>query len=191
VAVLAEAVSVIVRADRLSRLSGGWLEFKQLVPNQTLCADGEIARVGFMSHGDALAFSETLERSGLHGEHNGQASDLVIVDQVQGAAKPCDWLEHGTVGWEGDPAKKVHAARLKGSTSNQIITPDGWSWEQSLSREFGFVLEQDSARSLRYLRDENGMDVFLNTLTGKEVYVGRTSAAGVRSGRSDPGGSGG
>ena len=30
-------------------------------------------------------------------------------------------------------------------------------------------------RSLIFLRNDEGVDVYMNTLTGEEVYVGRTS----------------
>ena len=52
-AVLIEAISVVVRADELlKKFPGGWDAFKSIVPNQTLCADNEIVRVGFMSPQD-------------------------------------------------------------------------------------------------------------------------------------------
>ena len=48
-AVLVEAISVIVRVDSINeKFPGGWIGFKDHVPNQTLCADNELARVGFI-----------------------------------------------------------------------------------------------------------------------------------------------
>jgi hypothetical protein len=44
----------------------------------------------------------------------------------------------------------------------------------SLNRTFGFVPNGELEKSLEFLRHENGSDVFLNKLTGKEVYTGRT-----------------
>jgi hypothetical protein len=57
--------------------------------------------------------------------------------------------------------------------------PEGWTWDESLSRQFGFVPDGAQKHSLTFLRNDNGLDVYLNRLTGKEVYVGR-SAADVR-----------
>jgi hypothetical protein len=52
-AVLIEAISVVIRADTLlKKFPGGWGAFKLIVPNQTLCADNEIVRVGFMAPQD-------------------------------------------------------------------------------------------------------------------------------------------
>ena len=56
-AVLVEGISVIVRRDAIeSKYDGGWDTFVDNVPNATLCADDEIARVGFMGPADVEAF---------------------------------------------------------------------------------------------------------------------------------------
>jgi hypothetical protein len=55
--VLIEAISVVMRADELlKKFPGGWDAFKGIVPNQTLCADNEIVRVGFMTPQDVESF---------------------------------------------------------------------------------------------------------------------------------------
>ena len=49
-AVLAEGISVIVRLDAIARLmDDDWARFLGVVPNQTLCCDNELARVGLNS----------------------------------------------------------------------------------------------------------------------------------------------
>ena len=46
-AVLAEGISVIVRFDAIARLmEDDWAKFVAIVPNQALCCDNELARVG-------------------------------------------------------------------------------------------------------------------------------------------------
>jgi hypothetical protein len=48
-AVLVEAISVVVRRDAIDRsYEGGWVAFVSSVPNATLCTDDQLARVGFM-----------------------------------------------------------------------------------------------------------------------------------------------
>jgi len=42
--ILIECVSVIIKRN----LPGWWQTFMRGVPNQTLCADDELARIGFM-----------------------------------------------------------------------------------------------------------------------------------------------
>ena len=54
-AVLCEAISVIVRLDALEAPYGTFEAFKHDVPNDTLVADGEIVRVGFMTPDDVRA----------------------------------------------------------------------------------------------------------------------------------------
>ena len=57
--VLVEAISVIIKVEAIqSKFPGGWNGFENVVPNQTLCSDGEIARVGFMDPADAESFIE-------------------------------------------------------------------------------------------------------------------------------------
>ena len=65
-AVLVESISVVVRTDAIAkRLDGGWDAFVSLAPNQTLCEDGELARVGFMHPDDTKAFVGSLATKGL------------------------------------------------------------------------------------------------------------------------------
>ena len=173
-AVLIEAISVVVRADALlTKFAGGWDAFKARVPNQTLCADNDIARVGFMSPPDVESFVQLLKRSGLTYLEHGQAIDLVVADQLHGLASPCSWAEFGHVNLGNDPKQRIAACRLAGSTDMQVVTPPGWAFESSLSQSFGFAPTEHVDKSLTYLRHENGLDVYLNSLTGEEVYIGR------------------
>ena len=61
-AVLVEGISVVVRVDAIiEKLSGGWIQFLELVPNKTLCTDGKLVRVGFMVPQDTKRFVDKLE----------------------------------------------------------------------------------------------------------------------------------
>lgn len=49
-AVLVEGISAVIRRKAIdAKLAGGWPRFVAEVPNATLCADDNLARVGFMS----------------------------------------------------------------------------------------------------------------------------------------------
>ena len=72
--VLVEGISVVVRASALDRYPGGWSAFKAAVPNQTLCADGELIRVGFMHPADVQAYVSELEQLGLRYLVDGSAA---------------------------------------------------------------------------------------------------------------------
>ena len=60
------------------------------------------------------------------------------------------------------------------SEDNTIITPEGWKFEGSLSAKHTFVPNESVDENLKFLRSEEGMDVFLNLKIGKEVYTART-----------------
>jgi hypothetical protein len=149
-AVLIEAISVVVRADALIRnFPSGWDGFKSHVPNQTLCADNEIVRVGFMSPQDVESFIKLLTRSGLTYLQDGQAVNVAVADQLHGLAAPCSWLEFGHVNLGGNPKQRVAACRLTGSRYLQVVTPPDWKFEGSLSHTYGFVPSAHVDKSLK------------------------------------------
>lgn len=172
-AVLVEGISVIIRADRLlACVPGGWEAFKRSVPNSTLCADNELVRIGFMHPDDVGRYITELQLWGLRYLVDGKAHDLVVADQQDGLLAPCDWAECGRIPWQGDGHKKITACRLAGSTSAQIIMPDGWKYEDSLSAQFRFTPAgtQDAAQ---LVDDNEGMQTYRNPDTNRAEYVGR------------------
>ncbi len=149
-AVLVEAISVIVRRDSLEqRTTGGWNAFLSIIPNNTLCADDEIARIGFLTPADVEAFTNMLKDMGLTFTDDRGAVDFAVVDQQRGPTTTCDWLEFGHLPF-GESGGKVaacwlftapriaHGLHMK-STSMQLATPAGWQFEGSLSQKFRFV----------------------------------------------------
>jgi hypothetical protein len=171
-AVLVEANSVIVRMQAIrDRYAGGWSEFADAVPNNTLCSDDEIAGRIYESD-DCDAYIGNLERSGLTFLRDGQSQDIAITVQTDGITVPCEWLEFVRI--EVAPGQLVAAVRLKkGAASRQVHCQENWSYEKSLSRQFAVVPADHLDKSLTFLRHENGLDVYLNALTGEEVYIGR------------------
>ena len=95
-AVLIEAISVVVKRSSVDeKFNGGWQAFADDVPNDTLCADDEIVRVGFMSPADVESYVQHLESLGLTYVRDNMAQDMVVVDQQRGLAISCDWAETG------------------------------------------------------------------------------------------------
>jgi len=175
-AVLIEAISVIVRRDALLKSFGNnWERFKQTVPNETMCADDELIRVGFMTPQDVKHYVNMLQAKGLKHLQDGKDTDVVVVDQMHGPLSPCDWIEFGHVSLDGNAQKRIAVCRLKGSALITVMTPDGWQFESSLSASYSFVPSGATEKALKFLRNENGLDVYWSTLSGKEVYVGRTN----------------
>ncbi len=182
-AVLVEAFSVIVRRDAIDqKLWGGWAEFVGLVPNQTLCYDKELARVGFMAPRDVQAFIEQLQQGGLTFENEGKAQDMAVVDQLHGSSLPVDWLEIARIpfGEAGEVAAcwLYEGPRTAGgidmpASEFLLVTPEGWSYEQSLSADYKFVPNGQVEQELEFLRNEDCVDVYMDRSTGREVFVGR------------------
>ena len=173
--VLAEALSVVVlRSSIEAQYAGGWAAFANDVPNGTLCADGDLARVGFMSPPDAKAFIAELEGQGLRFLVDGVATDLAVVDQQHGPLNPCRWLAFGRVPVGDDDT--VAACWLVGGEgpAGPLATPEGWEFAGSLSQHFGFVPTEQVEERLHLLRRDAGQDVYLDLRTGKELYIART-----------------
>ena len=184
-AVLVEGISVIIRRDAIeSKYRGGWRAFIDDVPNSTLCVDDDIARIGFMGPPDTEAFVKHIERKGLQFLDGGKPVDLAIADQERGLTTECDWLEFGKLGfrdsgkvsacWFFDGPRIAAGVHLRGSSMN-LATPADWEFEGSLSQKFGFVPTGKESDRLKFLRNEDGVDVFLDLDTGKEVFIGHTS----------------
>ena len=174
-AVLVEAISVVIRADALlSSAPQVWERLRNDPLNETMCADDELVRVGFMVPGDVEQFVERLKEHGLKYVDDGVARDLVVVDQMRGPLVPCEWIEFGHVDLDGDQAQRVAACRRKGSEQQRLVCPGGWSFDQSLSATYGFVPSEHLEKSMSLLRREDGLDIYRNELTGKEMYVGRS-----------------
>jgi hypothetical protein len=172
-AVLIEALSVVIKADRAIQACGGWEPFKRIVPNQTLCADGELVRIGFMAPDDVREFVLELEGFGLRYIEANEARDLCVVDQQRGALTKAHWLEVGRIALGGDPKRSVGAARMAGSAVTQIVTPEGWIWEGSLSSSFGFVPSEHFEATMTKIGESDGVEMFRSPLSDRPMYQGR------------------
>ncbi len=186
-AVLIEAISLVVRQDAIDRyFRGGSDEFFSAVPNSTFCTDGELARVGFMSPDEVQDFAMMLEGNGLVYLQDGEAIHFTVVDQQRGPMAATRWLEFARIPF-GGTGKQVAAAWLfeglrmaEGihlpSGGLKLAVPDDWEFEGSLSAEFVFVENEGVEDRLEFLRHEDGMSVFRDCSTGKLVYLGGKSA---------------
>jgi hypothetical protein len=180
-AVLAEAISVIIRHDAIERVyAGGWHQFLEHFPIRSLCSDSQIVRLGFMEPKAVEACVRELQSQGLVFLRGGMCIDIVVVDQQKGPTEPCDWIEFDRLPF-GNTGEQVSACwLLEGrrmgvgiplhGASMGFVAPDGWEYEGSISQKFTFVLTEDADTRLQLLRSEDGVDVFLDILTGKEVF---------------------
>jgi hypothetical protein len=84
-AVLIEGISVVARCNAiLESFHGGHVAFSEHVPNKTLCADGELAAVAFMTPVGAKDYVGLLEKNGLRHVAGESFIDIVVVDQISG-----------------------------------------------------------------------------------------------------------
>jgi hypothetical protein len=174
-AVLVEAISVVIRVDALKHaFPGGWESFKEIVPNRTLCCDNEVARIGFMAPADAQSFVAELESHGLCHQLDGEAKDIVVMDQLRGPATHCTWIEFGHIPFGPDNRQRIAVCRQDRSESNAVMLPDGWTFEGSMSQKCDFRPLSNLTDDLTFVRREGNIDVYIDRCNGKEVYVGRT-----------------
>jgi hypothetical protein len=191
-AVLCEALSVLIRSKSLdSNFTGGRRVFVDLVPNDTFCTDGELVRVGFMTPDDVKDFVDELERYGLlFRSDNERETDVVVVDQINGPLAPCNWLDCyrmciGGHDWvtaarlsEPYMADTGQLSQENPSTAKErreeLFVPAGWTFHGSLSDSGKFVATDDIPRRLRFLREQDGLDVYWDSDLEREMYIGRT-----------------
>ena len=173
-AVLCEGISVIIKVRSIDEFyDGGREEFKKRIPNSTMCSDGELVRVGFMSPSEVREYVDELIENGLQFAPEElsietakgvmsflneirEVDDIIVVDQQKGAMIPCDWIEFAhlpidkegnTIGacWLFEGERMGYGIHMP-AEGVEISTPDGWSYEGSLSHQFTFI-ESDSVKS--------------------------------------------
>jgi len=130
-AVLVEVFSVIVRLNAIEdRFFGGPCAFAELIPNRTLCADGELYRVGFMNMEDVDFFVTQLFKAGLTGasELGIESSDVALASQDGSMIFPCSWVELSQ--YPVDEGKHfVWGCKLKGGKSEYLAVSEHWTYD--------------------------------------------------------------
>jgi hypothetical protein len=184
-AVLVEAISVVVRRDAIDeKLPGGWETFVEEVSNNTLCTDGTLARVGFMTPEDVEEFMRFLAKGGLTFVKEGKAIDVAVVDQMRGPTTPAEWLEFAHIPCGNDGGEVAACWLFEGprvaagvhvpSMPMNLAVPDEWRYEESLSANSLFVPTEEAEERLQFRGHDNGVDVYIDRTTGKKAFVGRT-----------------
>lgn len=134
-AVLVEAFSVVMRVSAiLDRFFGGPRAFTELVPNRTLCTDGELYRVGFMSMEDVDFFVTQLFKAGLAGASDTEieSPDVALASQDGSMIFPCSWVELSQ--YPVDEGKHlVWGCKLKGGKSEHLAVSEHWTYDANAS----------------------------------------------------------
>lgn len=165
-AVIIEAFTVIVRNSTLeAKYPGGRAAFAADCLNQTYCDDGNLSRVAFMHSADVQAFTEDLARKGLVSVAEDCAIDVAVVSSEHGLqVGTCNWLLFATF-------KGVPIAWEDGKSPAPLVGPPGYE----LGRPVQYVTAEAARERLVFLRTENGVDVYLDKTTGKEMYSSRAT----------------
>ena len=176
-AVLIEAISVVVLRTAINRFYvGGWSAFVDDCPNETLCFDDYLARVGFMAPADADAFVTRLANRGIPSNANSQACNFLVVDQVKGPTRSCPWIR--VMVYEHDDIKIVCAA-LANAKDTRLVVPEGWEYDASISK-FGRRFEKGHLDdTVKFLGREDGVDLYLDLITGKPAGAARVLVDGA------------
>ena len=149
-AVLCEALSVVIRTRSVKeKFNGGYSRFLKNIPNNTYCSDGELECIGFLSPNEIGEFIKVLENGGLTFQTNNEPLDSCVVDMLRGPTIKCDWIEFHKMSF-GDGKISIawlfEGQRILGDgvylTTDKPLnlhTPQGWEYENSLSKEHKFV----------------------------------------------------
>ena len=124
--VLAQNVSLILKA---SVVSARIPKLREVLASEfplTYCCDDELVRVGFGSvrEADSLAIELTANRVVGCAERD---SDMALVIEGRGCCDDCDWIDYGLLDIGNPPTVRVEACRLVGSNSLELAAPPSWS----------------------------------------------------------------
>ncbi len=163
--VIIDGFCVIVKNERLEEFyPGGVQGYREDCTNRSFCTDGTISRIMFMTPDDAGRFVGRLEKRGFIFKMKGKSRDIAVVDSEAGFAPPCDWLALGTS--EGG----LMHCWLAGREPGALAVPEGWTPEP----RFIDLEQEEFEKKYRYLRTENGVDLYDEIETGEQKYIGRS-----------------
>jgi hypothetical protein len=158
--VCCQAYSVVVRNTVIEeRMVGGVDQYKKLCPNRTFCTDGFICRIGFMNLVDAKNFVSTVVVSKML---NTSSGDFVIVDPALGSLPKPDWLTFGRY-------KEIPVVCLKGTEQTKIFIP-----QNEFNSDFEAISIKDLKESYDLVDVQDNVQHYVNKVTGRDFYVGRT-----------------
>jgi hypothetical protein len=110
---------------------------------------------------------------------------MAVVDQIRGPTTPVEWLEFAHLSLGGSEntvaacwlfeGRRIGAGIHVPGLKMALATPGGWTYEGSLSANFRFVENGEIQETVRFLRHEDGVDVYLDLSCAKEVYLARAN----------------
>ena len=162
--ILVEAITVVfmnATADR--HIKGGVNAVKTIAPNSTFRTDGLISAISFMEPQSTGNFVDTLLNVGMEFVENETAKDIAVIDQHRGPTAQCDWIGFDKT------EEGFSIAWLVGHPQGVMAVYDNWEPNNDLSFREGHIEE-----TMKFLREENGLDVYLDLETGQEYFRPQT-----------------
>ena len=172
-----------------------WNHFKEVCGSEaTLCADGDLVRYGFMRSEDVLDFINFLESKGLQWHDGSKIIDLCYCSQEGFFIYPKDKeICHEDIRLreligqdKSGKESKIMCCYLEGKDPVDFVNPVDWEYEGSLSEKATLIKlnnpsdqysintqnELGERVGVKFLRYEDGLEVWLDCTTGKELYAG-------------------
>ena len=162
--ILVEAITVVfmnATADR--HIQGGVDAVKKIAPNSTFRTDGLISAISFMDPESTGNFVDTLLNVGMEFVEDGVAQDIVVLDEHRGPTAQCDWIGFS------QNADGNSIAWLVGHPQGDMAVYDNWLPNNDLMFRDGQVGE-----TMKFLREEDGLNVYLDLETGQECFRPQT-----------------
>jgi hypothetical protein len=154
--VICEAISIVVRTESLRKTVKDGLEWiRRFAPDDTLCEDGDLLRVGFLNQFQAERFVDQLVELGLKFEWGERESveplDMAVVDMCHGVLTDAPWLTfHRVTTNDGyvisfvshTPVLLGHTGYVRDGFNLHLVTPAGWQYQGSLSQVFSDMSDE-------------------------------------------------
>ena len=139
-AVLIEAINIVVNNNSLIKDRNIEEQFLRNVPSQTYCSDGLLHRIGFMDQISANNYIHYLTNDlGLtYLDDDGKAVDFVLVDMMRGPLSECDWLRFKRA--------KVFAHRVKFEKSDEDFSI-AWRRGDFEGKDNEYIVETEEGES--------------------------------------------
>ena len=172
-AVFCDFISIIIRRDSIDKyFPGGWTRFVLELPNYSMATDGEVVRVGFMNPTDTLIYLDFLKGEGLQYRQSStrEIDDIADLDRFNGHYEKRQWLDFGDREFKG---QSYFCCWKKNSSIDTLAFSSSRNEGGPVPPVMRHLPPEVFNRRLKFLRVENGLDIYLDTKygNGREFYL--------------------
>ena len=161
--ILVEAITVVfMNATADGHIKGGVNSVQTIAPNSTFRTDGLVSAISFMDPESTGNFVDSLLKVGMEFVEDGVAQDIVVLDQHRGPTAQCDWIGFS------QNADGNSIAWLIGHPKGIMAVYDNWTPNDMMFRD------DPVGENIKFLREEDGLDIYLDLETGQEYFRPQT-----------------